>query len=472
MPRIGEHAVVLGASMSGLLAARVLADFYRAVTVVERDALPTGVAQRRGVPQARHVHALWPRGSEILDDLFPGFAQELVAAGCPVNLDGDFSKSLASFGGHLFVRSGHMSNFRPGNEIYYPSRILLEGLVRRRVRTLANVTLLDGHDAVELTSTPDRTCITGLTATSRESDEKRTLTADLVVDCTGRGSRTPAFLERLGYDRPKEDEVVVRLVYTSQLLRIPAETLNELLVLVGPAPGRTTAMALFSYEDNTRMLTAVGLAGREPPAEFDGMLRYIEEFTPPHVMSALRCAEPLGEVARYGTPSSRWRRYDKMPRFPHGFLVFGDAICSFNPLYGQGMTVAALQALALDRCLRGGAKDLAPRYFRAASKPVGVAWQLAVGGDLSLPEVQGHRPLSMRLVNRYVERLQAAAETDTVTATRFMRVAGFRDAPATLMRPSVVLRVARTNLRQRRAQSARTRPEADLSSALSAESQR
>jgi len=470
MPHIGEHAVVLGASVSGLLAARVLADFYRTVTVVERDALPTGVAQRRGVPQARHVHALWPRGSEILDDLFPGFTDELVAAGCPTNLDGDFSKSFASFGGHLFVRSGHMSNFRPGHEAYYPSRILLEGQVRRRVRTLANVTLLDGHDVVELTS--DRTRITGVTITSRVSDEKRTLTADLVVDCTGRGSRTPAFLERLGYERPKVDEVVVRLVYASQLLRIPAETLNELLILVGPAPGRPTAMALFSHEDSTRMLTAVGLAGREPPTEFEGMLRYIEEFTPPHVMSALRCAEPLGEVTRYGTPSSRWRRYDKMRRFPNGLPVFGDAICSFNPIYGQGMTVAALQALALDRCLRDGAKDLAPRYFRAASKPIGVAWQFAVGGDLSLPEVEGHRPLSMRLVNRYVEQIQAAAEIDRVTATRFMRVAGFRDAPASLMLPSVMVRVAMTNLRHRRGQSVRTRPEADLGSALSAESQR
>ena len=452
MAYVGEHAVVLGASMGGLLAARVLADFYRNVTVVERDVLPTSSAQRRGVPQARHVHALWPRGSQILDGLFPGFTDELIGEGCPVLDDGDFANLWVSFGGHKFVQSGHLSDFRPGDATYYPSRILLENHVRRRALALANVTLLDGHGVVDLTSTADHRRITGVAVASRDDEEKRSLTADLVVDCTGRGSRTPAFLKHLGYDRPVEDEVVVRLVYASQLLRLPREMLREILVLVGPIPGRTTAMGLFTYENDTRMLTAVGMAGREPPTDLEGILGYIEDFTPPHVLAAIRRAEPLGEVARYGTPSSRWRRYDKMQRFPDGLLVFGDAICSFNPLYGQGMTVAALQALELDRCLRGGAKNLAPRYFRAAARPIGVAWQLAVGGDLGLPEIEGHRPLSMRLVNRYVKRVQAAAESDTVTATSFLHVAGFRNSPGSLMRPSLMLRVAATNLRQRRAQ--------------------
>jgi 2-polyprenyl-6-methoxyphenol hydroxylase-like FAD-dependent oxidoreductase len=210
-------------------------------------------------------------------------------------------------------------------------------------------------------------------------------------------------------------------------------------------------MALLAYENNTWMLTVFGMVGREPPADYVGMLRFIEDFTPAHVMSALWCAEPLGKATRYRTPSSRWRRYDKVRRFPAGLLVFGDAIASFDPIYGQGMTVAALQALELDRCLRRGSNNLAARYFRAAAKPIGVAWQLAVGGDLILPEVEGPRPLSTRLTNRYIDRVQAAAEMDTVIAKRFMRVVGFRDAPASLMLPSVALRVAATNWRQARA---------------------
>jgi 2-polyprenyl-6-methoxyphenol hydroxylase-like FAD-dependent oxidoreductase len=436
--------------MGGLLAARVLADFYRTVTVVERDVLPTSSAQRRGVPQGRHVHALWPRGSQILDELFPGFLTELLADGCTVWDDGDFSKYYLSFGGHQFVRSGTFRNFQPRDAAYCPSRPFLEDHVRHRVRAIRNVELMDGYDVVGLTSNADRSRVTGVTITSHEGDDKRALTADLVVDATGRGSRTPAFLECLGYDRPVEDEVVMRLAYASQLLRIPAGMHNEIMVIVGPIPGRPTGMGLFTYENNTWLLTVFGMVGREPPADRAGMLQFIEDCAPPHVLSALRCAEPLGDVVRYRTPSSRWRRYDKMRRFPAGLLVFGDAICSFNPIYGQGMTVAALQAGVLDRCLRAGAERLAARYFAAAAKPIGVAWQLAVGGDLNLPEVRGPRPLSMRLTNKYVDRVQAAAETDIVVAQRFARVAGFSDPPASLMAPTVMLRVAATNWRQRR----------------------
>jgi 2-polyprenyl-6-methoxyphenol hydroxylase-like FAD-dependent oxidoreductase len=448
--KVGEHAVVLGASMGGLLAARVLSDFYRNVTVVERDVLPTEVAQRRGVPQGHHVHALWPRGSQILDDLFPGFLKELVNDGCIVWDDGNFSRAILSFGGHQFVRSGSMRHFQSGDCVYYPSRPFLEDHVRRRVRAISNVTLMEGHDFVELTSTVDRTRVTGVLVSAHNGGEKHALTADLVVDATGRGSRTPAFLERLGYGRPAEQEVVVRLIYASQLLRIPPGMYNELITLVGPVAGRLTGMGLFTYENNTWLLTVIGLMGREPPAELAGMLTFIEDCTPAAVISALRDAEPLGEVTRYRTPSSRWRRYDKMHRFPDGLLVFGDAICSFNPIYGQGMTVAALQAMALRRHLSSSRRGSATGFFRAAAKPIGVAWSLAVGGDLSLPEIEGPRPLSVRLTNRYVDRVQAAAETNTVVAGNFFKVAGFAKPPASLMYPSVMLRVAATNWRQRR----------------------
>ncbi len=450
MAKLGEHAVVLGASMSGLLAARVLADFYRTVTVVERDVLPTESAQRRGVPQGRHVHALWPRGSAILEELFPGFLTKLVSDGSIVWNDGDFSKVCLSFGGHEFVRSGTMRDLQPGEWVYYSSRPFLEDHVRQRVRAIPNVTLMEGHDVVELTSNADRTRVTGALVSSHDGGEERSLSADLVVDATGRGSRTPAFLEHLGYDRPSEQEVVMRLAYASQLLRIPPGMHDQLLVLVGPVPGRPTGMGLFTYENSTWLLTVIGLAGVEPPVDREGMLKFIEDCTPPRVLSALRHAEPLGEVTRYRTPSSRWRRYDKMRRFPAGLLVFGDAICSFNPVYGQGMTVAALQAMVLNRCLSGSAEGLAARYFRAAAKPIGVAWQLAVGGDLSLPEIEGPRPLATRLVNRYVERVQTAAETDTVVAGNFLRVAGFAKPPASLMYPSMALRVAATNWRRQR----------------------
>jgi 2-polyprenyl-6-methoxyphenol hydroxylase-like FAD-dependent oxidoreductase len=167
------------------------------------------------------------------------------------------------------------------------------------------------------------------------------------------------------------------------------------------------------------------------------------------VVAAVRAAERIGELTRYHVPSSRWRRYDKMRRFPQGLLTVGDAICSFNPIYGQGMTVAALEALTLRDCLRRGQRDLPQRFFRASAKPIGSAWRTAVGSDLALPEVVGPRSMSMRITNAYLERVLSAAETDPVVAEQFLRVIGMIDPPTGLMGPSAAIRIAKARYRRR-----------------------
>jgi 2-polyprenyl-6-methoxyphenol hydroxylase-like FAD-dependent oxidoreductase len=414
--------------------------------VVERDVTPDGAANRRGVPQGQHGHALLGRGSQVLDDLFPGFLDDLVGAGVPVLDYTDLSKAFFSFGGHQVPRTGRFGSVPP---VVIPSRPLLESAVRRRVREIPNITMLEGHDAVDLTSTTARDRITGARVRSRDSDSERVLVSDLVVDATGRGARTPALLDALGFGRPDEDKVGVRLAYSSQLVRIPPGMLEELMVLVGPVAGRPTGMALFGYEDDTWMFTVAGMAGREPPTELAEMIDFAEDFTPAHVLAAIRAAEPLTEVCRFRYPESRWRRYDTMRRFPAGLLVLGDAICSFNPIYGQGMTVAALEAQVLGQCLRRGTDGLARRYFRAAAKPIGVAWKLAVGADLNLPEVEGHRSLSTRVTNKFVDRLQTAAETDLVVAEQFTKVIALVDPPTRLLHPKMMIRVAAANRRSR-----------------------
>jgi 2-polyprenyl-6-methoxyphenol hydroxylase-like FAD-dependent oxidoreductase len=440
MAKLGEHAVVLGASMGGLVAARVLSDFYEKVTVVERDVLPPGADNRRGVPQGRHVHALLGRGAEVLAELFPGFTDELVEAGVPALDYHDMSEAYLSFAGHEATRSGSFTNVPP---VLIPSRPLLESVVRQRMQAIESVTLLEGYDVADLMSTAGGDRVTGARIRAHNGDGEQTLDADLVVDCTGRGSRTPVFLHSLGYGRPAEDSVQVRLCYSSQLLRLPSGALKEKIAIVSPAPGRPTGMGLFGYENDTWMFTVFGMAGVEPPCELAEMLSFAVDLVPDHVVAAVRSGEALAEICRFRYPESRWRRYDKMRRFPEGLVVLGDAVCSFNPIYGQGMTVAALQARALGECLRQGTADLARRYFRAAAKPIGVAWQFAVGGDLNLPEVAGHRPLAVRLSNRYVDRLQTAAENDLVVAEQFTRVLGLLDPPTALLRPRMLLRAAR-----------------------------
>jgi 2-polyprenyl-6-methoxyphenol hydroxylase-like FAD-dependent oxidoreductase len=449
MAAVGERAVVCGASMGGLLAARVLADFFDTVTIVERDVLPDDPAVRRGVPQGRHVHVLLARGAQILDELFPGFLNELVADGAPVWNDGELCKLHLSFGGHDILRSGKVTKEPKALAIHMPSRPFLECHVRRRLQAMRNVTILTGHEVAEVTMTPDRRHVTGVRLVDSDGAE-RELTADVVMDAMGRSAHTPALLERLRYGRPVEDHIVMHTNYVSQLLRIPHGTLPEMLVDIGPGPDRPAGMFLSGYENDTWMFTVFGMAGHQPPDDLVGMLSFAQEYCPDHLIAALRAAEPVSDVAHHHMPSSQWRRYDKMPELPDGLLVCGDAVCSVNPIYGQGMTLAALEAAALRECLRDGLADLPRRYFRASAKPIGVAWQMVASSDLAFPEVAGRRSRWMRIATRLVDWAMAASESDLVVAVRFFRVNSLIDSPIRLLHPVFLYRVAAVNLRRRR----------------------
>ncbi|ORA28743.1 2-polyprenyl-6-methoxyphenol hydroxylase-like oxidoreductase [Mycobacterium aquaticum] len=434
---MGEHAVVLGCSVGGLLAARVLADHFDDVTVIERDTLPDGVAQRRGVPQGRHVHGLLASGAQALDDLFPGFLDDLVDDGAVV-LDGSgVSRVSMTFAGHPLNLNGPFT--RPITS-YLATRPFLEAHVRQRVRAISNVEILDGHDAVEfIVAGAGR--VTGVRVAAHDGSSNREVVADLVVDATGRAARTPAFLESVGYRRPIEHRNTIHVAYTSQLLHIPPDAIVERLFLIGARPELLCGGALFACENDTWMLTLVGMTGLQPPVDREGMLRFAEKFAPAAMMTALRAAAPLTEPVTYRYPASVRRFYERLSQFPTGLLVFGDAICSFNPVYGQGMSVAALEALALRDCLNDGPHELARRFFRAAAKPLGRAWQMASGADLTLPDVEGHRSPFIRFTNRYTERVLTAAESDGAVAETFLRVTNLVDAPSELLRPSIVARV-------------------------------
>jgi 2-polyprenyl-6-methoxyphenol hydroxylase-like FAD-dependent oxidoreductase len=446
-----QHAIVLGASMAGLLAARVLADEFERVTVVERDQLPATADNRRGVPQGRHIHALLPSGADIIDKLFPGLLNELVEAGAP-RLD-DYSRVL-------FVPDGvHRLALQPGElqsrlverglvePLHQASRPLLEAAVRTRVRGLVNVEILDGCAFVGLVVNATRDEVTGSRVVRHGATAEEVLTADLVIDATGRGSRTPARLAEIGYHRPAEDEVVVDLRYASSLVRLQPGAVPEELTLIGPTPQRPRTMGLFAYENDTWMFTVSGYAGHHPAQDYRRMVDFAAQLAPPHIVAALRNAEPLADVSTFRFRANLRRRYDRMRDFPRGLLVVGDAMCSFNPIYGQGMSVAAKQAMVLRTCLRRGDRRLARRFFRSAAKPIDTAWRMAVGSDLALPQVQGPRPPAVRLVNAYIHRLLVAAEHDPIVAARFLRVSAFLDKPAGLMTPSIVSRVIAGNRR-------------------------
>ncbi|ORV51874.1 2-polyprenyl-6-methoxyphenol hydroxylase-like oxidoreductase [Mycobacterium florentinum] len=427
--------------MTGLLAARVLADFYRSVIVVERDILPYGPQTRRGVPQGGLPHIPAARLTRILDQLFPGFLDELLAGGARVWGDGDLSRLCINFGGHQLLRSGQV----PDPEsivIHYAHRPFLEWSLRRRVRAAPNVEFLQGCEAVRLPATQNQGRVTGVVLARRDSGAEDTLTADLVVDATGRGSRTPIFLQELGYGRPREDQLKVHVTYAGLPVYLPPGALWENVTLTAAEPSSPMAFAMFAGENNTYMLAVQTLAGQQAPKDIAALLNCLTGVAPPHVLAALRSAEPLADVTQYRFPSNRWRRYDKLSRIPDGLLVMGDAVCSFNPLYGQGMSVAAIEALILSDCLAQGDEGLPRRYFRAAAKEIGVAWQTAVSSDLALPQIAGKRTVSVRLRNALVDRMIVAAQTDPTMVQRFLRLMNMVGPRAELIRPSTMLRMA------------------------------
>ncbi|MCY0942917.1 FAD-dependent oxidoreductase [Streptomyces antarcticus] len=437
----GIRAVVLGGSMAGLLAARVLSESYAEVLLVDRDRLADSSGPRRGVPQGRHAHGLVARGQQILEQQFPGLTEELKTAGVE---PGDFGGDI-----RWYFNGRRMAPGPTGLIALPATRPVLEQHVRRRVKALPNVAFLEEHDILGLDTTADRTRVTGVLVQARETGSApRTLEADLVVDTTGRGSRTPVWLEELGYARPEEERVEIDLAYTTRHYRLDTDPLGDDQAII-PAATPEHPRGGFFYrlpgEGNRFELSLTGILGDHPPTDPEGFLAFVRSLPIPDIHDAIVDAEPLDDPVMHRYPASVWRHYERLQSFPGGFLVMGDAVCSFNPIYAQGMTVAALESLELRRHLERGSAPSAAVFFKDIAAKIKAPWELAAGSDLGYAGVAGKRSPMLRMINAYVARLQAAAVYDPALSEAFIRVAGLIDPPPALLRPRTVLRVLRVS---------------------------
>ncbi|HEU4743007.1 MAG TPA: FAD-dependent oxidoreductase [Meiothermus sp.] len=435
----GKHAIVIGASMGGLLAARALADHYQQVTILERDHFPALGEQRKGVPQGRHAHGLLAEGLRVLEEFFPGLTRDLVARGAK---EGDIIE-----GGSWYQNGGFHAQFDSELIGLLLSRPLLEGYVRSRVLALSGVRALEGASVKGLLHEEGR-----VRGVRLDEEGLYDLEAELVVDASGRGSQAPKWLEAMGFERPREELVKIDLGYATRLYkRRPQDFGGKDAFIIGSnAPDPRGGVALY-IEGDRWIVTLAGFLGDYPPTDEAGWLEFAKSLPVPHIYQMIKDAEPLSEITAYKFPGSQRRRYEKLARFPQGFLVTGDAICSFNPIFGQGMTAAAAEAKLLSECLSAGRQDLARRFFKKAAVLVDSPWNIAVGADLRYPQVQGPRNLMVNFINWYVAKLHVAARQDPAVVLAFQKVANLMAPPPTLLAPQIALRVLWGNLFRRKA---------------------
>ena len=425
-------AVVIGGSMAGLSAAAVLATRFSSVVIVERDAIVDGPADRKGVPQGRHAHGLLPAGLERLERWFPGLSEELVGAGAScVDIGRDAS---------WYQGGGYRARFSTGVSGPVASRALLEHHVRRRVLALANVTLRGGAGATGVTTDDDGSTVTGVIL-----EDGATIDADLVVDASGRAARSLPWLRELGYELPHTSHISINVAYASRVLDVSTDPQWKLaVVLAGPPTGRQGVA--FPLDGGRWMVTMAGVHGERPPSDDAGFRAFARSLPSPEIADLLDSATWLGPIATHRMPSNQRRHLERLRRVPGGLILLGDAVCSFNPSYGQGMSTATLQAEALGRTLDrvpGLGSRFVRAFYKAAAKAITPAWQMTTGADFALPATTGPKAPGTDLLNRLMPYVFRACQVDERVTLRVIEVTSLMRPPQTLLTPAMLVRVFR-----------------------------
>ncbi|MGH9734835.1 MAG: FAD-dependent oxidoreductase [Candidatus Acidiferrales bacterium] len=434
------RAVIIGASIGGLLAARALSDVAENVLILDRDVPPDAAAPRKGVPQGRHVHGLLAGGVDALRFFFPTILDDLAAEGARLV---DTGQDLLWFNGAWRLR------YRCGVIGSLQTRPFLEMHLRRHVAKLTNVHQSCGAAVTGIEMDALRARVTGVHV--RESAGERTLPADLVVDCSGRGSQTPAWLEAAGFEKPPTETVTVNVGYSTQYFRVPEKERPDwhAMLILGRPPSGTRLGACFFVENGDLQVTLGGEFRDYPPDDAAGFLEFAQSLENPGIFHAIKNATPVSPIATYRFPAHLWNHYERLKRLPANLLVLGDALCSFNPIYGQGMTVAAQEARALHSCFAeagatsAASRELQKRYFQRASAIVNAAWAMATGADIAYPQAEGRRSRMQGIILRYITHVLALTTSDKTIVRVWNQVSHMQRPLSALFAPGIAMRVMR-----------------------------
>ncbi|MGB3295435.1 MAG: monooxygenase [Phormidesmis sp.] len=437
-----EHAVVVGGSIAGLLAAKVVSEVFDRVTLIDRDPLPLSPQPRRGVPQSVQPHVLFTRGFQIMEQYFPELGKALQAEGAVMI---DWGREF-----RLFNLGGWNAPFEGESQLRSVtcSRYLLETVVRQQVAKLSNVHFLDACKVQGLVMASDRSTIQGVRYQRWGNSESTTLTAQLVVDASGRGSSAPNWLRQLGLTPPPQTRVDGGLGYATRRYRIPlsAQPGCKVMLISHQPPHQPRLGYLAQIEDNQWIATLGGYGKKYPPLDTEGFLAFAQTLAQPHFYQAISSAEPCSEIMAHRATANRLYHYERIA-LPKGFVALGDAVCALCPVYGQGMTISALSSLILQRWLaqvqaRGADLD-GTTFQKQLARSNASPWALATLQDSRFAFTQGAiTPKGFsKVLSGYMQRLLRQTHKDGEMHLRMMEVAHLLRSPVSLFQPQIVGKV-------------------------------
>jgi 2-polyprenyl-6-methoxyphenol hydroxylase-like FAD-dependent oxidoreductase len=417
MANLGQHAVVIGGSLAGLMTARVLADHFESVTVFERDQIEPRPALHKSIPQGNHLHGLLLGGQRAIASLYPNILTKLDDLG---SVRCAFGKEFVLYGpfGRAYTFTGSVRVPRDfGVHFYQQSRGLLEYCVRQCTLDRKNINFETECVVEELIFRNGQ--VQGVRY--HRNAESNHFIADLVVEAGGRGSHAPRWLRQLGFQSLAETSIGVDLAYASTKFRVPADCDRQERLIGfdwGIAPDCPNSGLLEIIEEDLWHVTLAGRFGQYPPRDEVGFLSFAKSLQTPKLYELIKDAERVADITTYRYPTAVRRHYERLSAFPDGFVVLGDAIASFNPVWGQGMSVAALQVQAFQQLLTERAKEkrglggLAMTFFPKAAEVADNAWTFAANLDLAYPKTQGERPPDFKQQLAYFAAVDALTPDD------------------------------------------------------------